>query len=67
MNILNKLRKMDKIQSLLNIVSIFLNKCNKFSNAGAGMLDFTYPMTLEELGNPFLWIKKLRFCHIYVM
>ena len=37
--LLNRLRKRDKMQGLLSILSHFPNKFNKFDNTGAQMLD----------------------------
>ena len=47
LNLLNELRKRDKMRGLSSILSLFRNKFNKFNNTGAGMLDFTYHMTLK--------------------
>ena len=47
LNVLNKLRKRDKMRGLPNILSLFLNKLNKFNNTGARMLDSIYHMTLK--------------------
>ena len=38
LNLLNKLRKRDKMRDLPSILSLFRNKFNKFKNTGAGML-----------------------------
>ena len=35
LNLLNKLRKSDKIEGLPSILSLFGNKLNKFNNTGA--------------------------------
>ena len=45
LNLLNELRKRDKIRGLLSILSLFRNQFNKFSNTGALMLDSIYHMT----------------------
>ena len=37
LNLLTELRKRDKIQGLLNILSLFPNEFNKFNNTGAEM------------------------------
>ena len=42
LNLLNKLRKRDKMQGLPSILWLFGNEFNKFNNTGAGMLDFIY-------------------------
>ena len=45
LNLLNKLRKRDKMQGLPSILSPFRSEFNKFNNAGARMLDSIYHMT----------------------
>ena len=45
LNVLNKLRKRDKMRGLPSILSLFRNELNKFNNTGAQMLDFIYHMT----------------------
>ena len=45
LNLLNKLRKRDKMRGLPNILSFFRNKFNKFNNTRAQMLDSIYHMT----------------------
>ena len=47
LNLLNELRKRDKMQGLQSILSLFLYECNKFNNTGARMLDSVYHMTLK--------------------
>ena len=37
LNLLNELRKRDKMRGLPRILSLFLNKFNKFNNTGARM------------------------------
>ena len=49
LNLLNKLRKGDKMRGLPSILSLFRNKFNKYSNTRAGMLDSIYYMTLKLL------------------
>ena len=49
MNLLNKLRKRDKMLSLPSILSLFGNELNKLNNTGARMLDSIYHMTLKLL------------------
>ena len=39
LNLLNKLRKKDKMRGLPSILSLSRNKFNKFNNTGARMLD----------------------------
>ena len=48
LNLLNKLRKRDKMLRKPRILSLFLNLFNKFNNTGAGMLDSIYHMTLKS-------------------
>ena len=47
LNLLNELRKRDKMQGLPSILSLFRIKFNKFNNTGAQMLDYIYHMTLK--------------------
>ena len=49
LNLLNKLRKRDKMRGLPSILSLFLNEFNKFNNTRARMLDSIYHMTLRLL------------------
>ena len=45
LNLLNKLRKRDKMRGLPSVLSLFRNEFNKFNNTGARMLDTFYYMT----------------------
>ena len=47
LNLLNELRKRDKMRGLLSILSLFPKKFNKFNYTGARMLDSIYHMTLK--------------------
>ena len=47
LNLLNELRKRDKMQGLPSILSLFRNEINKFNNTRARMLDSIYHMTLR--------------------
>ena len=47
LNLLNELRKSDKMRGLPSILSFFCNEFNKFNNTGAGMLLYFYHMTLK--------------------
>ena len=49
LNLLNKLRKTDKMRGLPSILSPFHNGFNKFNHTGARMLDSFYHMTLRFL------------------
>ena len=49
LNLLNELRKRDKIRDLSSNLSLIPNKFNKFNNTGARMLDSIYHMTLRLL------------------
>ena len=49
LNLLNELRKRDKIRGLSSILTIFRNDFNKFNNTGAQMLDSIYHMPLRLL------------------
>ena len=39
LNLLNELRKRDKMRGLLSVSSLYRNKLNKFDNTGARILD----------------------------
>ena len=49
LNLLNELRKRDKMRGLPSILSLFRNEFNKFNNTRARMLDSIYNMTLRLL------------------
>ena len=49
LNLLNELRKRDKIRGLPSILSLFRNEFNTLNNTRAGMLDSIYHMTLRLL------------------
>ena len=49
LNLLNELRKIDKMRGLPSILSLFRNKFNKFNNTRAQMSDSIYHMTLRLL------------------
>ena len=47
LNLLNELRKSDKMRDLLSILLLFCNEFNKFNNTGGRMLDSIYHMMLK--------------------
>ena len=49
MNLLNELRKGDKMRGLPSILSLFRNEFHKFNDIGAGMLESIHHMTLRLL------------------
>ena len=49
LNLINELRKRDKMRGLPSILSLFLNSFNKFNNTGVQMLDSIYHMTFRIL------------------
>ena len=49
LNLLNELRKRDKMRGLPSILFLFRNEFNKFNNTRARMLDSIYHMTLRLL------------------
>ena len=57
LNLLNELRKRDKMRGLPSILSLFRNEFNKFNNTRARMLDSIYHMT-NTLKSHF-WRKTL--------
>ena len=65
LNLLNELRKRDKMRGLPNILSLFRNDFNKFNNTRAWMLDFIYHMALRLLWNLISAIKRYKFVIMY--
>ena len=57
LNLLNELRKRDKMRGLPSILSLFRNEFNKFNNTRARMLDSIYHMT-HTLKSHF-WCKNV--------
>ena len=64
LNLLNKLRKSDKMQCLPSILSLFCNKYNKFNNTGCS--DFIDHMTLKLVCNCVFDV-KVNILPIYTM
>ena len=58
LNLLNELRKRDKMQGLPII--FFSQLVNKFNNTGAWMLGCIYNMTSELLKNHIFGVKKVK-------
>ena len=48
LNLLNELRKRDKMRGLPSILSLFRNEFDKFNNTRARMLDSIHHMTLRS-------------------
>ena len=57
LNLLNELRKRDKMRGLPNILSLFRNEFNKFKNTRPRMLDSIYHMT--NTLKSYFWRKKV--------
>ena len=53
LNLLNELRKRNKMRGLPSILSVFRNEFYKFNNTRAQMLDTIYHMTLNYFKTPF--------------
>ena len=49
LNLLNELKKRDKMRGLPSILSLFRFKYNKFNNTRARMLETIYHSTLRKL------------------
>ena len=64
LNLLNDLRKIDKMQGLPSILPLFRNKFYKFNKTGAPMLYSTYHMTFKLVKNHIFDVKMLRFFHL---
>ena len=61
LNLLNELRKRDKIRGLLSILSLFSNEFNKFNKTGALMLRFYLSQDNKLLKNHIFGVKKSIF------
>ena len=61
LNLLNELRKRDKMRGLPSILSLFRDEFNKFNNIGARILDSIYHM--NEIS--FLALKCYNFVIMY--
>ena len=63
LNLLNELRKRDKMRGLLSILSLFRNTFNKLNNTGAQMLDSIYHMTLKLFWNHIICVTLKALFH----
>ena len=59
LNLLNELRKSNKMRDLPSILSFFCNEFNKFNNTTERMLDYIHHMTFELLKNLILGVINL--------
>ena len=64
LNLLNQLRKRDKMRGLSSILFLFRNEFNLFNNTGARMLDSIYHMTLKLLINRIFRVGTSIFRHL---
>ena len=64
LNLLNELRKRDKMRGLPSILYLFRNEFKKFNNTGAQLLDSIYHMTLKLFKKHILGVKSLQFCRL---
>ena len=62
-NLLNELKKRDKMRGLPSILSLFRNEFNKFINTRARMLDSFCHMTFRLLRILISDVKRLYFYH----
>ena len=65
LNLLNELKKSDKMRGLPCILSLFRNKFDKFNNTGVRTLDSVYQMTLKLLNNHVFTVIMSRFYHLF--
>ena len=59
LNLLNKLRKSDKMWGMPSILLLFRIEFNKFNNTGARMLNSIYHMTLKLIKMMF-WRERVK-------
>ena len=65
LNLLNELRKSDKMRGLSILLCFFFrNEFNKFNNTGAQILDSLYHMPLKLINNRIFGVKTSKFCHL---
>ena len=64
LNLLNKLRKRDKMGDLPSILSLFRKEFNKFNNTGARMLRFYLSHDIKITLKSHFWRENARFCHL---
>ena len=60
LNLLNKLRKGDKMRGLQSIFSLFRNEFNKFYNTGARMLDSIFRYDIKIILQCYFWRENVR-------
>ena len=65
LNLLNKMRKSDKMRGLSSILSLFRNEFNKFNKTRARMLDCIYHMKLRLLCSLIFDVKRYTFVIMY--
>ena len=64
LNLLNELRKGDKMQGLPSNLLLFRNEFNTLNTTGAKMLDSNYHMAFKLLKNLIFGVKTSKFCHL---
>ena len=60
LNLLNELRKRDKMRGLPSILSLFRNEFNEFNNTRARTLDSIYHMTLKLIKKLYFWREHVK-------
>ena len=63
LNLLEEFGKKIRCQVVLSIISVILNRFNKFNNTGAQMQDSFYHMPLNSLSYRNFCIQTSRFRH----
>ena len=62
LNLLNELRKTDKMRGCSRIFSLFRYDFNTINNTGARMLDSIYHMTFKIILKSYFGVTMLEFC-----
>ena len=65
LNLLNELRKRDKMRGLPSILSLFRNEFNKFNNTRARMLDSTCIYHMTNTLKSHFWRKNVIILSLY--
>ena len=67
LNLLNELRKRDKMRGLPSILSLFRNEFNKFNNTRARMLDSIYHNDSKITLKSHFWRKNVIILSFHVL
>ena len=67
LNLLNKLRKSDKMRGLPSILSLFLNLFNELNKTSPQIVDSIYHRTLKSIKNHIFLRENVKILSFYVL